>query len=170
MLTNGGNTEGLFRAAFMQSGSPIPVGDITHGQRYYDAVVQEVGCSTASDTLACLRTVDYAALHRAMNNSPGVYYGGDADDLFRAVSMRSGSPIPVDGITYSQQYYDAVVQEVGCSTASDSLACLRTVDYANLHAAMDNSPGISSYQVYSSALHTSDKPDHGGPCFFPFSL
>lgn len=33
MLHNGGNTDGLFRAAFMQSGSPIPVGDITNGQR-----------------------------------------------------------------------------------------------------------------------------------------
>ena len=96
MLTNGGNTEGLFRAAFMESGSPIPVGDITHGQRYYDAVVREVGCSTASDSLACLRTVDYAALHRAM----------------------------------------------------------------------DNSPGIVSYQVYSSTFHVPDKPDDGGPCFF----
>jgi acetylcholinesterase len=30
MLVNGGNTEGLFRAAFMESGSPLPVGDITY--------------------------------------------------------------------------------------------------------------------------------------------
>ena len=30
MLANGGDTEGLFRAAFMQSGAPTPVGDITH--------------------------------------------------------------------------------------------------------------------------------------------
>jgi acetylcholinesterase len=30
MLVNGGNTEGMFRAAFMESGSPLPVGDITH--------------------------------------------------------------------------------------------------------------------------------------------
>ena len=29
MVTNGGNTERLFRAAFMQSGSPIPTSDIT---------------------------------------------------------------------------------------------------------------------------------------------
>jgi hypothetical protein len=29
MVANGGNPEGLFRAAFMQSGSPIPAGDIT---------------------------------------------------------------------------------------------------------------------------------------------
>ena len=33
MVANGGNTEGLFRAAFMESGFPIPVGDITNGQR-----------------------------------------------------------------------------------------------------------------------------------------
>ncbi|ESK84804.1 carotenoid ester lipase precursor [Moniliophthora roreri MCA 2997] len=33
MLANGGDTEGLFRAGFMQSGSPIPVGDITNGQK-----------------------------------------------------------------------------------------------------------------------------------------
>ncbi len=29
MLANGGDTEGLFRAAFMQSGSPTPTVDIT---------------------------------------------------------------------------------------------------------------------------------------------
>ncbi len=33
MVANDGNNEGLFRAAFMQSGSPIPVGDITNGQK-----------------------------------------------------------------------------------------------------------------------------------------
>ncbi len=30
MLTNGGDTEGLFHAAFMESGFPTPIGDITH--------------------------------------------------------------------------------------------------------------------------------------------
>ena len=33
MLADGGDTKGLFRAGFMQSGAPIPVGDITNGQR-----------------------------------------------------------------------------------------------------------------------------------------
>ncbi|KAJ7599914.1 carotenoid ester lipase precursor [Mycena floridula] len=73
MLTNGGNTEGLFRGAFMESGSPIPVGDISHGQPYYDAVVSETGCSGATDTLACLRTVPYAKLKAAINQSPGIF-------------------------------------------------------------------------------------------------
>lgn len=31
MMTNGGNNEGLFRAGFLQSGSPLPIGNITKG-------------------------------------------------------------------------------------------------------------------------------------------
>lgn len=73
MLANGGNTEGLFRGSFMQSGSPIPVGDMTNGQQYYDAIVSQTGCSSASDTLACLRTVPYANLKAAINKSPGIF-------------------------------------------------------------------------------------------------
>lgn len=73
MITNGGNPEGLFRAAFMESGSPIPVGDITHGQPYYDAFVNQTGCSTSSDTLQCLREVPYDTLMTAVNNAPFIF-------------------------------------------------------------------------------------------------
>jgi acetylcholinesterase len=73
MVTNEGNTEGLFRGAFMQSGSPIPVGDITHGQKYYDSIVSQTGCAGSSDTLNCLRTVPYSNLKNAMNKSPFIF-------------------------------------------------------------------------------------------------
>ncbi|KAJ6554984.1 carotenoid ester lipase precursor [Mycena vulgaris] len=73
MLANGGNTEGLFRAAFMESGSPIPVGPIENGQKYYDAIVAKTGCSGASDTLSCLRTVSYNSLKAAVDASPGIF-------------------------------------------------------------------------------------------------
>ncbi|KAJ3905545.1 Alpha/Beta hydrolase protein [Lentinula edodes] len=73
MVSNGGNTEGLFRAAFMQSGSPIPVGDITDGQAYYDTLVEATGCSESSDTLDCLRGVDYTVLKAAVDASPGIF-------------------------------------------------------------------------------------------------
>ncbi|KAH0832386.1 Alpha/Beta hydrolase protein [Lanmaoa asiatica] len=62
----------LFRAAFMESGSPIPVGDITNGQSYYDALVAETGCSGTTDTLQCLREVPYETLLSAVNQSPGI--------------------------------------------------------------------------------------------------
>lgn len=91
MVTNGGNTNGLFRGAFMvrsypspqhsfpdisfrqQSGSPIPVGDISNGQPYYDHIVSQVGCSSAADTLACLRTVSWASLSAAINSTPMIF-------------------------------------------------------------------------------------------------
>ncbi|KAG1741514.1 Alpha/Beta hydrolase protein [Suillus paluster] len=73
MVTNGGNTEGLFRAAFMESGSPLPVGDITHGQGYYDFLVDQTGCANSSDTLQCLREVPYSALMDAINQTPNIF-------------------------------------------------------------------------------------------------
>lgn len=73
MLANGGNTEGLFRAGFMESGSPIPVGDITNGQKYYDFIVQQTGCSGSADTLQCLRQVPYAILKSAIDATPGIF-------------------------------------------------------------------------------------------------
>ncbi|EIW81508.1 alpha beta-hydrolase [Coniophora puteana RWD-64-598 SS2] len=73
MLTNGGNTEGLFRAGFMQSGSPIPVGDITLGQQYYDFLVDQTGCASSDDTLECLRGVEYETLMDAINQTPNIF-------------------------------------------------------------------------------------------------
>lgn len=88
MVTNGGDPEGLFRAAFMQGGSVIPTGDITNGQPYYDALVAETGCSGANDTLQCLREVPYDAFLDAVDQSPGLLayqvrfwtYGGGYND------------------------------------------------------------------------------------------
>ncbi|RPD58748.1 carotenoid ester lipase precursor [Lentinus tigrinus ALCF2SS1-6] len=69
MFANNGNTEGLFRAAIMNSGTATPTKDVTEVQGEYDFVVQQVGCSGASDTLACLRTVPAVSLVAAANNS-----------------------------------------------------------------------------------------------------
>ncbi|SJL07135.1 related to Lipase 4 [Armillaria ostoyae] len=68
-----GDTQGLFRAAFMQSGSPIPVGDLEGGQKYYDDIVVQTGCSDSADTLACLRTVPCKTLKAAIDNSPFIF-------------------------------------------------------------------------------------------------
>ncbi|KAJ7220049.1 carotenoid ester lipase precursor [Mycena pura] len=80
MVTNGGDPEGLFRAAFMAcsnlhsvSGSVIPTQDITAGQPSYDQIVSLSGCSSSSDTLACLRTVPYQTLLDAVNQTPSIF-------------------------------------------------------------------------------------------------
>lgn len=49
MLAYGGNSSDLFRGAFMQSGSPIPVGSITGGQV---GVFRPMGLRNVSEVLA----------------------------------------------------------------------------------------------------------------------
>ncbi|KAF9016577.1 alpha/beta-hydrolase [Hymenopellis radicata] len=73
MIINDGDAGGLFRGAFMQSGSPLPVGDIENGQKDYDDIVDKTGCSGSSDTLACLRTVSYDVLKAAVDDSPFIF-------------------------------------------------------------------------------------------------
>jgi acetylcholinesterase len=75
MLVNNGDQEGLFRGAIMQSGGPIPVGDIDHpgGQEVYDTFVKNAACDNSPDTLECLRLAPFARLRYAMDNSPNFF-------------------------------------------------------------------------------------------------
>ncbi|KAF8970831.1 carotenoid ester lipase precursor [Flammula alnicola] len=73
MVANNGNTEGLFRAAFMQSGSAVPFGDIMEGQPHYDALVEQTGCTGSADTLECLRALPFDVLKAAVDMSPGIF-------------------------------------------------------------------------------------------------
>ena len=70
MLTNGGDQEGLFRGAYMESGTICPMGDMEGAQQYYDDFVAAVGCADAPDTLACLRYASFDELKAAMDASP----------------------------------------------------------------------------------------------------
>ncbi|KDR85818.1 hypothetical protein GALMADRAFT_84978 [Galerina marginata CBS 339.88] len=73
MLAYGGNSSSLFRGAFMQSGAPISVGNLTGGQTYYDQLVNQTNCASANDTLACLRTVPYENLRVAVDSTPNYF-------------------------------------------------------------------------------------------------
>ncbi|KAK0185658.1 carotenoid ester lipase precursor [Armillaria mellea] len=85
MIAYDGDTQGLFR-------SPIPVGDLEGGQKYYDDVVVQTGCSGSDDTLACLRTVSYESLKVAIDNSPFIF---DYQSLILAWLPRA------DGVLFS---------------------------------------------------------------------
>ncbi|KAH9910401.1 carotenoid ester lipase precursor [Epithele typhae] len=45
MVTNGGDTEGLFRAGWMESGSALPTDDFENLQPTFDFIVSETGCA-----------------------------------------------------------------------------------------------------------------------------
>ncbi|KAK5710522.1 hypothetical protein LTR15_012940 [Elasticomyces elasticus] len=77
-VINGGdhtyNSKALFRGAIMDSGSVVATSDVTtsKAQVVYDNVVADAGCSSSTDTLACLRQADYTTLLNAMNSAPGL--------------------------------------------------------------------------------------------------
>lgn len=73
MVAYDGNTDGLFRSAFMQSGAAIPVGPVENGQVYYNSIVEDTGCYGAADTLECLRTVPYNKLMAAIDKTPSIF-------------------------------------------------------------------------------------------------
>ncbi|KAK4064343.1 hypothetical protein Trihar35433_7860 [Trichoderma harzianum] len=87
------------------------------------------------------------------NNS---YHG---KPLFRAALMESGSILPAEpaNSTKAQLIYDKVVDSAGCSTSSDTLACLRSVDFNTFLLAAESVPISSSYN--SIALSYLPRPD-----------
>ncbi|KIO28124.1 hypothetical protein M407DRAFT_231060 [Tulasnella calospora MUT 4182] len=75
MIHDGENSENLYRAAFMESGGPLPIGymDDERSQNAYDLVLEGAACSNATDTLECLRGVPYATLKKAIAATPGLF-------------------------------------------------------------------------------------------------
>jgi carboxylesterase type B len=73
--------------------------------------------------------------------------------------MDNGSIFPADPVDSgrAQNVYDAVVATAGCSSAADTLACLRTLDYQAFLNAANSAPSISSYT--SLALSYLARPD-----------
>ncbi|KAF2641769.1 lipase 3 precursor [Massarina eburnea CBS 473.64] len=60
----GGNNDGLFRAAIMESGGAVgaPLNGTDWYQRMYDNLTASVGCADAEETLECLRSVPYETI------------------------------------------------------------------------------------------------------------
>ncbi|EMD33632.1 hypothetical protein CERSUDRAFT_159848 [Gelatoporia subvermispora B] len=70
MLANNGDDEGLFSAAVMQSGFPLPLNTYAQLQSSYDAMVNGTNCTAAADTLECLRHVPFDTFSQAMAAVP----------------------------------------------------------------------------------------------------
>ncbi|KAI6777462.1 hypothetical protein HG530_001407 [Fusarium avenaceum] len=68
------NGKPLFRGAIMNSGSVVPCEplDGVKGQAVYDQVIETAGCVGKSDTLDCLRNLDYTDFLNAVNSVPGI--------------------------------------------------------------------------------------------------
>ncbi|PIL33996.1 hypothetical protein GSI_03704 [Ganoderma sinense ZZ0214-1] len=72
MVYNNGDSEGLFRAAFMESGAPMSTGYVDNPflQATFDQFVVDAGCSGSADAVACLRNISTDAFTQAVNKAP----------------------------------------------------------------------------------------------------
>lgn len=73
MLADGGDTKGLFRGAWMNSGSLFSGADITEEQPTFDFIASSVGCTPGDGALECLRSVPAESIKSAMNNTPTIF-------------------------------------------------------------------------------------------------
>lgn len=99
----------LFRAAMMDSGSIVPADpvDCPKGQQIYRTVVEAAGCGSASDTLACLRKVDYTTYLNAANSVPAI--AGYNSVALSYLPRPDGKTLPVSPeIAVQQKKYAAV--------------------------------------------------------------
>jgi hypothetical protein len=93
MIVNSGdntyNGKPLFRGAIMNSGSIVPALDVASpkAQAVYDTVVNVAGCSGSSDTLACLRGLDYETFMRAANVSNNAFYFPTGTDMYSSLYL-----------------------------------------------------------------------------------
>ncbi|RMZ87720.1 hypothetical protein DV736_g5057, partial [Chaetothyriales sp. CBS 134916] len=94
--------------------------------------------------------------HTIINGGDNTYQG---KPLFRGAIMESGSVVPAEPVTgvSAQNIYNTVVESAGCSSADDTLACLRGKDYTTFLNAVNSVPSIISY--HSLDLSYLPRPD-----------
>ncbi|KAJ6482674.1 carotenoid ester lipase precursor [Mycena sanguinolenta] len=84
LLSNNSSGSNLFRGAFMASppvsGSPLASPPVADGQSTYDQLVAANNCTTARDTLDCLRKVSLDDFLATVNKTPDVF-------SYRALSL-----------------------------------------------------------------------------------
>src|SRR5258708_7254795 len=58
-----------------QSGAPVPVGNMTHGQDVYNFIVSKSICvAEPADSLNCLRRLPYGVLRNIVDHLPAYYF------------------------------------------------------------------------------------------------
>lgn len=72
-----------------ESGSPLPMVDITAKQPFFDMLVDNTGCTGNPDPIACLRGVSFDNLAAAMNRSR---------DIFAFASLAIAWQPTIDGV------------------------------------------------------------------------
>ncbi|KAL0947936.1 hypothetical protein HGRIS_010567 [Hohenbuehelia grisea] len=152
----------------MQSGSPISVGPLSGGQKYFDQIVSDPGvaCSSAEDKITCLRTTPYANLTAAINKTPSIF---DYQSLALAWLPRvDGTFLTDNPVSLVTSGKVANVPLTGDCQDEGTIFSFSTLNISNDTAFAswvqnDFIPGLSDADMQSLALQYPSAPDQGSP-------
>lgn len=138
-----GRDDGLFRAAIMESGNPVPYQSYRTTQEYqplYEKLVKSAGCNHAIDTLDCLRTVPYKKLNKLLNNTNAATWQPIVDGDFVA---RWGSIQLAEGAFVHVPILDGANTDEGTSFGPTGVNS--TKDFIDFASAKDGQAPLSRY-------------------------
>lgn len=172
MIAYGGRDDGLFRAAISESGSPstyIPYQTPEKWQPYYDAVVDAANCSSASDTLQCLRSIPTEILVSIFNNStiiPAHTLSGVEGPQF--VQVIDGDFIQESAtLQLEQGKFVKVPYLIGANTDEGTSFAIRGIDSDEQFREVVSNWGLDNATVEILAALYPDIPQIGIPAIMP---
>ncbi|KJZ77224.1 hypothetical protein HIM_03545 [Hirsutella minnesotensis 3608] len=119
------NGKDLFRGAIINSGGLVPAEpvDSVKGQTIYDSVVKAAKCDGASDTLECLRHLDYPKFLKAANSVPS--FNGYTSVALSYLPRPDGTVLPASPeVLVAQNKFHAVPMIIGNSEDEGTILAL----------------------------------------------
>lgn len=133
MTAYGGRDDGLFRGVIFESGGPgggSRYATPATWQPFYNNITRATNCSTANDTLGCLRTVPVDALSAVLNSTvaSGASYGAQIDgDIVRSsatTQLLNGQFVKVPIISGRNHDEGSMFSTKGINTTDQFLAAV----------------------------------------------
>jgi len=141
----GGLDEGLFHAAAAEEATFGNMYTIEQSQYEYDALVERVGCSTAADSLACLRTLNITYLQENNYNIP--FTGSPGAPIYMYQPTIDGELIPdyTDRLLSEGMFIKVPVIFGDDTNGGTIFTPQNTSDYADMDRfLLDQFPGLTS--------------------------
>ncbi|KAH7148264.1 Alpha/Beta hydrolase protein [Dactylonectria macrodidyma] len=189
LVAYGGRNDGLFHGAVLQSGSSLPgllkPATAASWATYYSKLLEATGCTSASDSVACLRSVPTAQLSSVFNSSfaaaPGWgqvvdndFFVAPGDALLKqgkfvkvplllGTNFDEGTAYATTGINTDDQFLALVkANGVNASLAEDVAELYPDDPAVGIPATLDGRPGGSFGQQWKRvAAYRGDTVQHG---------
>lgn len=163
LIAYGGRDDGLFSAAISESGTPpgIVSTAITPAswQPFYDRITKAANCSTAADSLECLRTVPLDTLSAIFNSS--VTQGASFSPVVDGDFIPAGSSsLLLSGQFVKVPYLMGVNHDEGSAFAPRGINTTSQFLYLLTSFGLDNTTATALATLYP------DDPDQGIPPTF----